>query len=143
MAVSQNELDMGRTNISPRKKVTEMLRGRLSVIFFRDRPGPKIRTRYFEKLSCCHAKPRSEATRSRRECRRRMVRGDTTAPRSGKSAGNMVAAPSRKISGDTFAEQTWAAQIAPQGGSGDDKEGSMANRLRRSAESAHDLYIVC
>ena len=50
----------------------------------------------------CHAEPRGEATRRRQACRCEKARCNITAPRCGKSAGNVAAAPSRKISGDTF-----------------------------------------
>ena len=38
VAVSQNELDMKVTNISPRQKVTEVLRSGALLLFFRARP---------------------------------------------------------------------------------------------------------
>ena len=99
MAVSQNELDMERTKISPRKKVTEMLRAGVLLLFSVPVLGRKCAQGV---LRNCHAKPRGEATRRRRACRCRKARCNITAPRCGKSAGNVVAAPSRKISGDTF-----------------------------------------
>ena len=67
------------------------------------------------------AKTRREARRRRRACRCRTAKVDITAPRYGNSAGNMAAAASRKISGDTFIGPNLKEQLALEGRPGDDR----------------------
>ena len=123
-------------NSATEKKVTKPLLAMSPGDFSVAARGPKSILIIFGN---CQAETRSEATRRRRECPCKKARCDITVPRCGKNAGNMAAAPRRKISGDTLTSPKWKEQIAPQGGPATTGEGS----CRHDRTGAWKVRRIC